>query len=169
VPFDLVLRELRRNNFAVLSTVDPAGKPQSAGVNYGLSPPESPLCIYVMTRTHLAKARNIAAQPSVSLVVPVPRRLLWFVPPATIQIQGSAKILPWTDPKGRSVFRQFWLGRHILRAYRDMQQRGETRVCFLRITPDPVIRTYMVGKGLRQILRHMESGAGATATLAEQP
>jgi len=37
--FDLVLRELRAHNFAVLSTVDEDGTPDSAEVNYGVSAP----------------------------------------------------------------------------------------------------------------------------------
>ena len=32
----LVLRELRSHDFAVLSTVDEAGRPNSAGVSYGV-------------------------------------------------------------------------------------------------------------------------------------
>src|ERR1051326_1588980 len=97
VTFDLVLRELRAHNFAVLSTVDEEGSPDSAGVNYGVSAPGSELALYVMTQRHLKKTRNIARHPHVSLVIPVPRRLLWFLPPATIQLHGRAEILDWTD------------------------------------------------------------------------
>src|SRR5215207_5721032 len=97
VTAELVLRELRAHNFAVLSTVDASGAPDSAGVNYGVSAPGRDLALYVMTRRHLKKARNIAQNPRVSLVVPVPRRLLQFVPPATIQMRGRAEILDWID------------------------------------------------------------------------
>jgi general stress protein 26 len=162
VPFERVLSELCQNNFAVLSTVDAAGQPQSAGVTYGISPPGVPLCLYVMTRTHLAKARNIAANPRVALVVPIPRRLLWLLPPATIQLEGRAEILDWADASGTDAFGRFWLGRRILNAYRQARRRGETRVCFLRIMPDPVIHTYMVGRSLWEIARRMEAGAGTT-------
>ena len=98
-----------------------------------------------MTRRHLQKARNIAANPAVSLVVPLMRRLLWFLPPPTIQLRGRAEILDWTDEDGTDVFSHFWMGRRILEAYRASHRRGETRICFLRITPDPVVNTYMVG------------------------
>ncbi len=141
----LVLRELRAHNFAVLSTVNEEGAPDSAGVNYGVSPPGRELALYVMTRRHLKKARNIARNPRVSLVVPLQRRVLQFVPPATIQLCGRAEILDWTDPEATEVFRRFWIGRRILAAYNEARSRGETRVCFLRIVPDPVIRTYAVG------------------------
>jgi hypothetical protein len=90
VTVELVLRELRRHNFAVLSTVGEGGRPDSVGVNYGVSAPGRDLALYVMTRRHLKKARNIARDPRVALVVPPPRRLLRFVPPATIQLRGRA-------------------------------------------------------------------------------
>ena len=156
----LVLRHLRKQNFAVLSTISKDGRPHAAGVNYGVSRPGRDLVIYVMTRRHLQKARNIAQDPNVSLVVPLSRRLLWFVPPPTIQVHGRAEIRDWTDPEGTEVFRGFWIGRRILSAYQESHRRGETRICFLRITPDPVIRTYMVGSSIWQLRRRMESGVG---------
>ena len=86
---------MRRQHFAVLSTSDTAGHAASAGVTYGLAP--SGAVMYVMTRRHLQKTRNIAANPAVSLVIPVARKLLWPVPPATIQLRGSAELRERTD------------------------------------------------------------------------
>jgi Pyridoxamine 5'-phosphate oxidase len=97
VTLDLVLAELRRQHFAVLSTADEEGIPHSAGVNYGVSEAGGRLALYIMTRKHLRKTRNIARNPKVSLVIPVARRFLWFLPPATIQVHGRAEILEWTD------------------------------------------------------------------------
>jgi nitroimidazol reductase NimA-like FMN-containing flavoprotein (pyridoxamine 5'-phosphate oxidase superfamily) len=169
VTFDLVLRELRAHNFAVLATVDEDGAPDSAGVNYGMSAPGRDLALYVMTRRHLKKTRNIARNPRVALVIPLPRRLLRFVPPATIQLRGRAEILDWTDEEGTNAFRRFWMGRQILAAYEKSRRRqGETRVCFLKITLDPVIRTYAVGHSVWDLRRRMEL-AGATVLIpAEQ-
>jgi hypothetical protein len=133
--------------------------PHSAGVNYGVSGPGRELAIYVMTRRHLQKARNIAQNPNVSLVVPLARRFLWFLPPPTIQLHGQAEILDWTDEEGAAVFRRFWMGRRIMEAYQASHRRGETRICFLKITPDPVIATYMVGYSIWKTRRHMESAA----------
>ena len=159
VTSDLVLAELHAHDFAVLSTADAAGQPHAAGVTYGVSPPGRALTLYVMTRRHLAKARDIALNPRVALVVPLPRRLLWFVPPATIQLRGRAEILDWTEPEGTEVFRRFWLGRRILAAYEQSRRHGETRVCFLRITPDPVVHTYGVGYSVWALRRRMEAAA----------
>ena len=155
-----VLRELSTHNFAVLSTVDEHGWPDSAGVNYGTLARGDALVLYVMTRRHLKKARNIAHNPQVSLVVPLPRRVFRFVPPATIQLRGRAEILDWTDVDGTNVFRGFWMGRQILSAYEKSRRRGETRVCFLKITLDPVMRTYGVGHSIWDLRRHMEAAAG---------
>ncbi|HSF04411.1 MAG TPA: pyridoxamine 5'-phosphate oxidase family protein [Methylomirabilota bacterium] len=157
--FELVLSHLRKRDFAVLSTVSQESKPHSVGVNYGVSRPGRDLVIYVMTRKHLQKARNIAQNPNISLVVPLTRRLMWFLPPPTIQLRGHAEIVDWTDDEGTEVFRRFWLGRRILEAYHESHRRGETRICFLKITPDPVVSTYMVGFSIWQLRKRMESGA----------
>lgn len=159
VTFELVLSHLRKRDFAVLSTSSKEGRPHSAGVNYGVSRPGRGLVIYVMTRKHLRKARNIAQNPSVSLVVPLTRRLLWFLPPPSIQLHGQAEIVDWTDEEGTDVFGRFWIGRRILEAYQESHRRGETRICFLKITPDPVVYTYMVGRSIWQLRKRMESGA----------
>jgi len=112
-----------------------------------------------MTRRHLQKARNIAVNPAVSLVVPLMRRVLWFLPPPTIQLHGRAEILDWSDEDGTDVFRHFWMGRRILEAYGAAHPRGETRICFLEITLDPLVSTYMVGYSIWELRRRMESGA----------
>jgi general stress protein 26 len=164
VTVELVLRELRRHNFAVLSTVSDEGAPSSAGVNYGVLEGDGQFAIYVMTRGHLRKARNIARNPHVSLVVPLARRFLWFLPPATIQLTGRAEILDWTDRAGTEVFGRFWMGRRILEAYEQSRRRGETRVCFLKITPDPAAHTYMVGYSVWELRKRMEAAA-ATVTI----
>jgi hypothetical protein len=156
---ELVISQLRKRDFAVLSTVSEERRPHSAGVNYGVSRPGRDLAIYVMTRRHLQKARDIAVNPAVSLVVPLMRRLLWFLPPPTIQLRGRAEILDWTDEDGTDVFRRFWMGRRILEAYRASHRRGESRICFLKVTPDPLVYTYMVGYSIWEVRRRMESGA----------
>lgn len=168
VTFELVLRKIREQNFAVLSTVSAEGRPHSAGVNYGVSRPGSDFLIYVMTRKHLLKARNIVRNPNVSLVVPLTRRFLWFIPPATVQLHGRAEILDWTDEAGTDIFKHFWLGRRILEAYQESYRRGETRTCFLKITPDPVVHTYMVGYSIWELRGRMEAGAAKVVIPSEQ-
>ena len=158
--FDLVEKELRKRSFGVLGTVTEEGGSHSVGVVYGVSPPGGPFEIYVMTRRHLRKVRNIAANPNVSLVIPLTRGLLWFLPPPCIQLQGKAEILDWKDEAGTKAFHAFFMGRRILRKYEASYRRGETRTCFLRITPGPEIFTYMVGYPVWEMSQRMESGSG---------
>ena len=162
---ELVLGHMRKRDFAVLSTVGEDGRPSSAGITYRMAGTGREVVVYVMTRRHLQKARNIELNPNVSLVVPLTRRLLWFLPPPTIQLRGRAEILDWTDEQGTRAFRSFWLGRRILDAYRRSHRRGETRICFLKITLDPVISTYMIGCNIWELRRRMEAGAAKVIIL----
>jgi general stress protein 26 len=76
VDVETILTTLRSRNFAVLLTVADAGTSHSAGVTYGVSRPGCTFTLYVMTRRHLPKARDVERNPNVSVVVPVMRRLL---------------------------------------------------------------------------------------------
>ena len=156
--YEAILKALRKRSFAVLATVDEQGHPHSVGVEYGVSPHGD--AVYVMTRSHLKKARNIAANPHIALTVPLTWRILWFLPPPSIQFQGTAEILDRTDAEGVQTFKGFFLGRRILKMYDEFVQRGETRVCFLRIVPEPEVSTYMVGASIVEIIRRMEVGIG---------
>jgi hypothetical protein len=155
----LVIGQIRRQHFAVLSTVGRDGAPHSAGVNYGSTSPGEPFALYVMTRRHLLKARNIATDPRVSVVIPIPRPALTFLPPATIQLHGRAELLNWDDEAGTGVFERFWMGRRILDGYRRAREQGETRVCFVKITPEPKVHSYMVGYRIWEVRRNMEAGS----------
>jgi hypothetical protein len=169
VTFERVLAALHNHHFAVLSTVDEDGTPHAAGVTYGTAYAGRDLMLYVMTRRHLRKARDISRDPRVALVVPIEHRVLRFLPPATIQVHGRAEILDWTDDAGTDVFRGFWLGRRILAAYQAAQRRGETRICFLKIVVDPVITTYMVGVSAWELRHRMERGAARVLVPTDQP
>ena len=154
--FERMLAELARRHFAVLATADAGARPQSAGVVYALE--REPAALYVMTRSHLRKARNVAANPHISMVVPLTRRLLGFIPPPCIQFQGAAELLARDDAGGLRAFRSFALGRAILRSDARPQRRGECRVCFLRGRFGPVLFAYAVGTSLWRLLRDMETG-----------
>jgi hypothetical protein len=155
----LVIGQIRKQHFAVLSTVGREGAPHSAGVSYGATHAGDALAIYVMTRRHLLKARNIQSDPRVSVVIPITRSVLSFLPPATIQLHGQAALLDWDDAAGTRVFEKFWMGRRILQGYRRAREHGESRVCFVKITPDPKVHTYMVGYRIWELRRNMELGA----------
>jgi general stress protein 26 len=86
----LVAGQIRRQHFAVLATAGRDGAPHSAGVSYGATGPGDDFALFVMTRRHLLKARNIQSDPRISMVIPIPRPVLTFLPPATIQLLGRA-------------------------------------------------------------------------------
>lgn len=155
----LVIGQIRRQHFAVLSAVGRDGAPHSAGVSYGSNGSGDAFAIYVMTRRNLLKARNIQSDPRVSIVIPIPRPVLSFLPPATIQLHGRAELLNWDDPNGTAVFEKFWMGRRILRGYQRAREDGESRVCFVKIVPEPQVSTYMVGYQIWELRRNMESGS----------
>ena len=121
-----------------------------------------------MTRTHLKKARNIAANPNVSFVVPLTRRLIEFIPPPCVQFQGKATIVEYGDRIGIETFKSFFVGRQILRKYEDLSRQGETRTCFLRIIPDPVVFTYMLGYSIWEVRSRMQAGTERVEILSER-
>lgn len=155
----VVVGQIRRQHFAVLSTAGRDGSPHSAGVSYGSTHAGDAFTLYVMTRRHLLKARNIESDPRVSIVIPVPRPVLSLLPPATIQLHGRAELLDWDDAGGTAVFEKFWMGRRILEGYRRAREHGESRVCFVKIVPEPQVRTYMVGYQIWELRRNMETGS----------
>lgn len=154
--YPTVLRQMRRHHFAVLSTSDTDGHPASAGVTYGLTLRFGHVRHDPTAPTKSAQHRR---QCGCLLVIPVPRKLLWPIPPATIQLRGSASIRDWTDTEGTQVFSSFLLGRQILTSYRELRDRGESRICFLRIELDPVIHTYLLDTPIWRARRNMESGS----------
>ena len=162
VSAEAVRGQIRSQHFAVLATTGADGSADSAGVSYAAVVESGELVLYVMTRRHLRKARDIARQPRVSLVIPIRRRLLGFMPPATVQVRGEAKLLPQDDRRGTLAFQGFFLGRRIIAAYRAMRLRGDDRICFVRITLDATAHSYMVGTSLWQVIRRMQAGAATT-------
>jgi hypothetical protein len=95
---DQVWRALAKASFAVLSHVTPAGEPRSSGVVYAVADRR----LYVVVAPDSWKARHIAADPHVSVTVPVRRggvlTLLFPIPPATVSFRASARLYPAGDP-----------------------------------------------------------------------
>jgi hypothetical protein len=158
--FKRVEKELRKRTFGILSTVSRSGKAQSSGVLCGISPPGVPFGIYIISGRNHAKVRNIAANPNVSFIVPLFRRVLSFVPPACIQIHGSANILEATDEVALQTFRTSFALRMILHEASALDSANHGNACFVRIEPDPLINTYGVGFSGWQLRKHW-ADAGA--------
>jgi nitroimidazol reductase NimA-like FMN-containing flavoprotein (pyridoxamine 5'-phosphate oxidase superfamily) len=69
VTFNQVEREFRKMSFGILGTLSRKGQSHSVGVLYGVSPPNKPLALYVMTGRDTRKVRNIANNPNVSFAI----------------------------------------------------------------------------------------------------
>jgi hypothetical protein len=82
-------------------------------------------------------------------------------------LHGRAELLDWNDGAGTGVFERFWMGRRILEGYRRAPEHDERRVCFVKIIPDPQVRTYMVGYRIWELRSNMERGS-ARVTLTPE-
>jgi hypothetical protein len=156
--FEEVMRRLQRRHFGVLATADARGLPHAAGVVYAVSPARPEL--YVMTRRHLRKARNIAVNRHVAFVAPMRAGALGFLPPGCIQFQGTAELLEHRHPEGTRAFETFFVGRRILQMYEEFERRGERRICFVRIRLGSEILAYGVGRPIWRLVDRMEQGLG---------
>jgi len=167
VTFNQVERELRKRNFGILGTLSRKGRSHSVGVLYGVSPPNKSLALYVMTGRDTRKARNIANNPNVSFAIPLPRRLLTFIPPNCIQFQGTAEIIPLEDEGGRQAFSATMILREILKYADKIAEVQNEKICFIRIYPDPVIFTYGLGVSWIELREHLENAASRVEIPAE--
>jgi hypothetical protein len=157
--FEHIERELRRHNFGILSTVSPRGRSQSAGILYGVSTRDTPLNLYVITQSKTAKVRNILKNSNVSFVVPVARRLFSFVPPSCIYFQGTGRILEIDNQNALEAFRSSYILRENVKLASHIKENELGRVCFIRITSDPVILTYGLGISIMEFRKHAADAA----------
>lgn len=130
--FAYVEKLLRRKNFGVLTTITPKGKPHSIGVVYAVSPSTEPFCIYLITRPVLKKARNIQTNPNISFVVPFPHYVFRIIPPACVQFEGKARLVPIDNPIALKAFQNAIVLRRSMMHSIDL---GESTFIRLFLTP----------------------------------
>lgn len=152
--FGFVESQLRKKNFGTLGTIGGDGRPHSTGVLYRIPPPPHPLLFYIITGGRYQKTKNMMANPAVSFVVPFPHYYLRFVPSNCIQFQGTAEILPVTDPLGVETFRQSRMLRMSLQL-----ASGPESVVFIRITPDSRLYCYGVGMSIMRLKNDHAAGS----------
>lgn len=129
-----VRKAVHSRSFAVLSTVSEAGFPHAAGVIYAPVGDE----LFVHTKRSSRKARNVASDGRVGVVVPV--RRLPVGPPFTVQFQGRGEVLAMDDP---AITRLVEDGR--LKAITGHGELDMPDGCFLRIRPTGVVHSYGIG------------------------
>lgn len=151
--YDFVESAVRKKTFGVYSTIDSKGHPHSTGVLYGVSPPSSPLAIYILTQEHYVKVRNIRANPHSTLVIPFPHPILSFVPAPCVTLRGVSEVVPVNDADGRWAFAQH----RILRDNAAWSEDAAT--VFLKLIPEPKIRCHGLGISMWQLRRDHTGGA----------
>ena len=129
-----VRKAVASRSFATISTVSEAGFPHAAGVIYVPIGGE----LYVHTMRTSRKARNVAANERVGVVIPV--RKLPVGPPFTVQFQARAELVAMDDDE---------IVRHVesgaLKKITGHGELDEPDGCFLRIRPAGTVHTYGIG------------------------
>ncbi|MFW2339888.1 MAG: pyridoxamine 5'-phosphate oxidase family protein [Acidimicrobiia bacterium] len=143
--YDYVEAAIRKKTFGIYTTIDSQGRPHATGVLYGVSPPSSPLAIYILTQEHYVKVRNVLANPNSTLVIPFPHRILSFVPSNCVTLRGTSEIVPFSAPDGRWAFEQH----RILRD--NALWLEEAAPVFLKLVPEPKIRCYGLGISMMKL------------------
>lgn len=147
-----ITKILARRSFCVVATTSPSGHSHAAGVVFDWADG----AMYIHTMRSSRKARNIAANPNVGIVVPA--RRLPVGPPFTIQFQATATILSMTDATIRRL-----LAERKLTTTSGHGALDEANGCFLQITPAGAMHTYGIGVRIIDIIRDpLHAGARTT-------
>lgn len=144
-----VLRLLAKRSFCTLATADRSGRPHNTGVLYALVADR----LYVNTRRGSRKARNIAANPAVSVCIPIRRAPVG--PPSLVQFQSRAELCELSDPEIERLVASGEL--RALTSHGELELEGS---CFVRISLPGRLTTYGLGMPLRQLIRNPLDGAG---------
>jgi hypothetical protein len=147
-----ILKLLARRSFCTLASTSPDGRAHVAGVLYALDG----TTLYVSTLRSSKKARNIAANPEVSICVPI--RRLPVGPPSSLQFAARGELLATDDPEIDRLAAEGHL--------KAITGHGELDLpdgCIIRITPARRITTYGLGMPLRRLLKDPLHAAGAVS------
>jgi Pyridoxamine 5'-phosphate oxidase len=147
--WDDVVARISKRSFALLATSSSAERPHAAGILYA----EADGALYVSTVRESRKGRNIAANPHVSVTVPI--RRIPVGPPATAMFQSMARVLDNDDPEVRRLAAA---GR--IDAITGHGELDLTEGCIVKIEAPRVIHTYGLGIGLWTLIRQPLRGGG---------
>jgi general stress protein 26 len=138
-----VWREIEENLFAVLGMVTSEGEARTAGIVYIVDNHR----FYIGTDKASWKAKHIAANPHVSLTIPIAKSipfLPWIkIPAATITVSGVANVLELSQVK-EGVLKKL---------YHDVVKDEEAlaKSCVIEVIPHKDFVTYGVGIPLMQM------------------
>lgn len=145
-----VWAELGRQLFGVVGFVTARGEARTAGIAYVVRDRK----IYFCTETDAWKTKHLRGNSSISMTVPVPRRvpfMPWIrIPPATITFSGTARVLTLVDVPAEIPDTLM----------NDLKPKEELREhsSVVEITPRGEFVTYGIGVPLKTMLVPQEAG-----------
>lgn len=146
-----VWQVIAKELFAVIGMVTAHQEARTVGVVYVVRDHK----LYIGTGTDTWKARHIAANPHVSVTIPIAKRiplLPWFkIPAATITFAGVARVLEAAETPTKLL-------RAVFRGLADDEQ-FLAGACLIEVTPEKEFITYGVGIPLMQ-MRYPEKARG---------
>ena len=152
-----VRKVIETKTFATLATTSPAGRPHVAGVLYD----EADGALWVHTMRSSRKARSIATNPHVAVVIPF--RKLPAGPPSTVQFQATAELVEMDDPRVTEL-----LAAGELKTVSAHGTLDEPDGVFVRIVPNPTVHSYGLGVNPIDLIRDpLHTGARTVRLDAE--
>lgn len=137
---DQVWQAMEKEVFAVLGMVTPRGEARTVGVVYVVCDRK----LYISSNRDAWKVRHIAANPHVSVTVPIAKRIFFLpwikIPAATITFSGVARIFPAAEAPPEIL-------RAVLRGMTD-QEQIVADASVIEVTPEKEFVTYGVGVSL---------------------
>lgn len=133
---------MSRRSYCVLGTVSATGRPHAAGVIYTIVDGD----LWVSVDRSSRKARNIAANRSVHVQIPVRRGPMG--PPSSIQFAASAELFGPDDPTVQALVATNRLKK--VTAHGELERPDAVLV---RIQPNRVLHTYGLGLSLLALIR----------------
>ncbi len=138
-----VWEAIEQELFTVLGMVTAQGDARTVGVVYIVQEQK----LYIGTGRDTWKARHIAANPRVSLTIPIPKRIPiapWVkIPQATISFSGTARIIPGGQASPELLKKVF---RHKADDPAFMKDN-----CLIEVSPEGEFLTYGIGIPLIQM------------------
>jgi len=140
---DQVWQAIDKELFAVLGMVTAKGEARTVGIVYVSRNRK----LYIGTDQDAWKTRHVAANPHVSLTIPIAKRipfLPWMkIPAATITFCGEARVLPANETPPEVL-------QAVFRGMAEDDERVATS-CLIEVTPIKEFITYGVGVSLMQM------------------
>ncbi len=151
------LRLIDKRSYAVIATTSSAGNSHSAGVLYARSGEH----LYLSTMRSSRKARNVAANSSIGVTIPV-RRVPVGGPPSAIMFQAQAEVIDLDDAELRRLAAAGELNA--------VTSHGELELpdgCFIKVALPRRLHTYGLGMSLLSLIRNPLNAAGVVDLTAQ--